>query len=126
MPGQVPFAGMTFLGFLRPLPTYCQVKVSFSIKPRPKTGRPRLYETSYPEGCPRMRIVSFRTERSEERNLVKSGYSDEPDFSLSLEMTVLVQLPGSKFHSRSNRVHKRGGSAGFPLKTCGNDNKTHF
>jgi len=38
--------------------------------------------------------VSFRTERGEERNLEKSGYYDEQDFSLSLEMTVLGQAPG--------------------------------
>ncbi|MGV8075517.1 MAG: hypothetical protein AB2L11_13300, partial [Syntrophobacteraceae bacterium] len=66
-------------------------------------------------------FLSFRTEHGEERNLSTSVHSDEPDFSLSLEMTVLVQLPGLKFHPRSNRVQKRGGPAGFPPEDCGND-----
>jgi hypothetical protein len=39
--------------------------------------------------------LSFRTERSEERNLEKSKCYCERDFSLSLEMTVLGQPPSA-------------------------------
>jgi hypothetical protein len=39
--------------------------------------------------------LSFRTERSEERNLGKSMNYDEQDFSLPLEMTVLGQRPSA-------------------------------
>jgi hypothetical protein len=41
--------------------------------------------------------LSFRTKRSEERNLEKSRCYCERDFSLSLEMTVLGQPPGLWF-----------------------------
>jgi hypothetical protein len=40
-------------------------------------------------------FLSFRTERSEVRNLEKSRYYHEQDFSLALEMTILGQPPGA-------------------------------
>jgi len=40
-------------------------------------------------------FLSFRTERSEERNLENTQCFNERDFSLSLEMTVLGQAPGT-------------------------------
>jgi hypothetical protein len=49
--------------------------------------------TMHQECCPRNTSLSFRTERSEERNLEKSRCYCERDFSLALEMTVIGQPP---------------------------------